>query len=167
MHNRIIIQTEQRGHLGVVLKQLIPEDANPYFLLVNKSRAHLSQYGDSTAKKYPTKESVLKSITNPVNPKKLRFGIWDGGIFVGMVGLTPLQHGICETGGWTGEEFCRKGYGTATRRALATYALEELKYKRVIAKTHPNNISSQKMLLKAGYKRTKRTKIFYYFVFVK
>lgn len=149
----------------VFLKQLISDDAKEYFNLLNKDRPHLSQHDDTTAQKYPTVESVLKSITHPQNPKKLRFGIWDGDTFVGMVGLTPLRKGVCETGGWTGSKFCRKGYASITRRGLAKYAMHKLGYKRVIAKTHPNNTPSQSMLLKAGYRRVRRTKKFHYFVF--
>lgn len=164
MERRIIICTSKPE---VTLKQLIRSDAKAYFLLIDKSRDHFSQYEDITAKKYPNEKSVLESILHPANPKKLRFGIWDGETFVGMVGLTHLKNGSCETGGWTGKEFCRKGYGMITRFTLARYALEELGYKRVIAKTHPQNIPSQKMLQKAGFRCTYRTKKFYYFVFDK
>ena len=160
---RIIIPVTEE----ITLKKLIPEDSVNYFDLLDKNRDHLSQYGDITANKYPNEESVFQSIINPINPRKIRFGIWVNDTFVGMVGLTPLQHRSCETGGWTGKEFCRKGYGVITRTALAKYAIEKLGYKRVIAKTHPKNAPSQGMLIKAGYRRTYRAKEFYYFVFNK
>ena len=160
--SRIVIRTRLSG---VVLRQLVPADAAHYFALADRHRPHLSQHGDPTADKYPNEAAVLKSIVHPRNPKKLRFGIWDGFAFVGMVGLTPLGRGVCETGGWTGQEFCRLGYATATRRALALYAMRAMGYRRVIAKTHPDNSVSQGMLRKAGYRLVRRTKKSHYFVF--
>lgn len=159
---RLIIATPRHG---LTMKQLVPTDAKFYFALVHEDRAHLSQHDDRTAKRYPTLASVRDSIINPRNPKKLRFGIWGRRTFVGMVGLTPRGHGVCETGGWTGKRFCRRGYATVTRRALARYALNHLGYQRVIAKTHPNNIASQRMLKRAGFRLVRRTKKSYYFTF--
>lgn len=158
----IIIPT---ARAGLVLKQLVPSDAAQYFALIEEDRAHLSQHEDETAHKYPTEASVRESIVSPENPKKMRFGIWDDTTFVGMVGLTPHSKVVCETGGWTGAKFCRKGYASITRRALAEYALQKLGYRRVIAKTHPNNIASQRMLVKAGFRPVKRTSLSHYFAF--
>ena len=117
--SRLVIRTSRDS---VILRQLIPADARQYFELLDQDRPHLSQHDDRTADKYLDEASVLQSITNPDNPRKLRFGIWDGATFVGMIGLTPLRASVCETGGWTGKEFCRKGYAAVTRKALATYA---------------------------------------------
>jgi hypothetical protein len=55
------------GSDGVVLRQLIPEDSQPYFDLIEYDRAHLSQFDDDTAAKYKTVEDVLESIVNPKN----------------------------------------------------------------------------------------------------
>lgn len=161
--DRLVIKTRQRG---LTLSLLAWPDAERYYDLLREDRAHLSQFGDLTSKKYPTLESVRDSIVNPPNPRKLRFGIWDRGVFVGMVGLTPRGHGVCETGGWTGKRFCNLGYGSATRRSLAKYALHHLGFRRVIAKTHPGNVPSKNMLLKAGFRLVRRTKKSHYFVFV-
>lgn len=159
---RIIIETDK---WLLMLRQLVSADAEHYFKLLDANRAHLSQHGDVTAQKYPDLESVRKSIDNPEDPKRLRFGIWESFVFVGTVRLTPLGKGVCETGGWTGAEFCRRGYGVLTRRALAEYALNKLKFRRVIARTHPENMASQGMLAKAGFKRFRRTKENHYFAF--
>ncbi len=158
------IKTERPG---LVLRQFRPEDSGPLFALIDCNRPHLSQRGDDTAAKYPDYASVLRSITHPKNPKKLRFGIWDGGTLVGMVGLTPRGKGACETGGWTGSEFCNKGYASTTRTVLARFALIRLGFRRVVAKTHPNNEPSQAMLRKAGYRLVRRTEKAHHFAFVR
>lgn len=160
---RVVIPTPRPG---LMLLQLIPTDAEAYFALLDEDRAHLSQYGDNTAAKYPTVDAVRESIVHPQNPEKLRFGIWDGGTFVGMVGLTPLGHGVCETGGWTGKRFIRRGYGTVTRLALARYALDTLGYRHVLAKTHPDNLASQGMLERAGFRLARRHRTSYHYFFV-
>ncbi len=50
---------------SLVLKELVLEDARPYFDLVDSCRAHLSQFGDDTAQKYPNVKSVSTSIKRP------------------------------------------------------------------------------------------------------
>ena len=159
----LVIKTSRDG---LVLKQLMPDDASAYFELLDEDREHLSQHNDKTAKKYPYEAIVRDSIMSPSNPYKMRFGIWDGDTFVGMVGLKPLGNRIGETGGWTGKRFCRMGYATVTRRALATFAIKKLGYRRIVAETHPKNTESQEMLIKVGFKLVERRDDSHHFIFV-
>jgi hypothetical protein len=77
----------------VHLREFEEGDAEEIFALIDRNREHLSQNGDTTAGKYPTFESVLESITYPVDPVKIRLGIWDDGVFVGSVNVNyqPLK----------------------------------------------------------------------------
>ncbi len=46
----------------VVLRQFTLEDAEEIFKLIDGNREHLSQFGDDTAGKYPTLDSVRESL---------------------------------------------------------------------------------------------------------
>jgi RimJ/RimL family protein N-acetyltransferase len=159
---RLIIPTNCGN---VVLKQLVPADAPLYFLLVDADRPHLSQFGNETASKYPDEASVLQSILNPPNPKKLRFGVWEGESLVGTINLTPLGKGRGEIGYWTSKAFCRMGYATIASRTLAAYAKRRLGLKRVIARAYPKNVESHGVLARAHFKQVRRTEKSYYFVY--
>lgn len=73
----------------VTLRQLTLEDVEELFALIDRNRDHLSQFGDDTATKYPTVESVRESIEKPKNPKRMRFAIRNiQGQIVGSINLT-------------------------------------------------------------------------------
>lgn len=44
-----------------------------------------------------------------------------------------------------------KGYATEIAKALVNYVFHSLSYKEVYGTTHPDNLASQKVLLKAGF----------------
>ncbi|MBI3559226.1 GNAT family N-acetyltransferase [Candidatus Gottesmanbacteria bacterium] len=151
---------------GVTLRQFVLADAEPLFTLINNNREHLNQHGDDTAQKYPDLESAARSISNPPNPRKLRFGIWDGQTFVGSVNLTPQEEQKeAELGYWLGSQFTGKGYATIATKTLANYAVNELGYKRIFAKVNKNNQPSIKTLERSGFIRTGETESDYIYFF--
>jgi len=146
------LPTEQET---VVLRQLTPEDASAYFEAVDANRDHLRQFGDNTAEKYPTLESVEESIANPSNPDKLRMGIWDDETFVGSINLTPSDDGSdAELGYWLDGRHTGKGYATVAAKALAGYAKN--KFPKVHAEVVDGNEASSRVLERAGFKQTAR-----------
>lgn len=141
----------------ITLKQFTLADAGEIFDLINRNREHLSQFGDDTSGKYPTYESVTKSISHPKNPNKLRFAIRDlTGTYVGTINITPDKddktHG--EVGYYIGSEFQGRGFTTEAARLLSDFAFSELGYSLLYAKVHPDNTGSQRVLLKAGFSET-------------
>ena len=141
----------------ITLKQFALSDAKEIFELIDRNREHLSQFSDETAQKYPTLESVIDSIQNPKNPKRLRFTIRNkNGVFMGSINLTPdegdPQKG--EIGFYMGSEFQSKGYATEATRILSNFALRDLGYQTLYAAVHPDNVASQRVLVKVGYQET-------------
>lgn len=138
---------------GVRLKQFTTGDSQAIFGLIDRNRSHLSQFGDTTAEKYKTIESVEESISNPKNPDRLRFGIWDNGVLVGSVNLTPDDDDKTkgEIGYYLGSEFTGKGYMIKAVTTLTEFAFKNLGYKEIYGKVHKDNIGSQKVLLKSGF----------------
>lgn len=146
---RLILATSREG---VVLRQFVEADAVPLFALVDRNRPHLSQWDDQTSAKYPDLASAQASINAPRNPKKLRFGIWEGDVLVGTVNLTPHSNELAEVGYWVGREFGKRGLATIATVALVRYARRAMRFRRITAATVPANIASRKVLLKAGFR---------------
>ncbi len=144
---------------AIVLKQLIPQDAEELFALIDRNREHLSQHGDDTAAKYPTLESVSDSIVTPKNPHRMRFAIRNAqGEVVGSINLTPdkdtSERG--EIGYYLGSEFQGKGYAGRAVERLTEYAFQELGYETLFGEVAEGNNPSVKVLEGTGYRETGR-----------
>ncbi len=136
----------------VQLKQLIAEDAPVYFGLIEADRDHLSQHGDTTAKKYQTVDNVALSITHPSNPAKYRFGIWDGDTMVGSDNLTPAGDGRAELGSWVSKPHTGHEYAGRGRNLLIRFAFEQLGLKSVFCKITIGNEASRRSVEKSGFR---------------
>jgi len=150
---------------GVLLLEFIPNDARPLFELINRNRDHLNQHGDKTAKKYPDFESVLRSITHPKNPEKIRFGIWSDGVLAGTINITRTGGRLTsEIGYWIGSEFCGKGLATIATKRIILFGHRNGYTDRMIANAHIDNTFSQRVLLKAGMTETRRDETEVWFI---
>lgn len=142
----------------IQLRQFTQEDAREIFELIDRNRDHLSQFGDDTAQKYPTYESVLESIVNPKKPKRLRFAIRTRGTgeFLGSINLTPDEDNPerGEVGYYMGSQHQGKGFATEAVNMLCGFAFEEKGYRELYAKVHSDNKASQKVLIKTGFIQT-------------
>ena len=143
----------------VTLRQFTLEDANEIFALIDRNREHLSQHGEDTAGKYPTLESVVKSIAEPSNPKRLRFAIRnEKGEFVGSINLTPDKEdpNRGEIGYYLGGEFTSKGYAGRAVEVLTRYGFKHLGYKEIFGVAAETNTPSINVLKRLGYTETGR-----------
>lgn len=139
------------------LRQFTPTIARDVFDLIDRNRGHLSQFGDETAEKYPSYESLLESIVNPKNPKRLRFAMRNSeGAVVGSINLTPDSDNPKkgEVGYYLGSEYQGMGFAADATKLLSEFAFAKLGYTEIYAKIHPDNKGSQKVVAKAGYKET-------------
>jgi len=145
----------ERGEFS--LKQFVSDDAPAIFALIEYDRTHLSQdhNGDSddTAEKYQTVDDVKESIMHPKDPRKLRFGIWDGATVVGSNNLTPLdkEGRAVESGSWIGKEHTGNNYAARARELLIELAFERLGYKLIVSEIAVGNEASRKSVEKSGY----------------
>lgn len=145
---RIILTTPDDT---VQLRQLIPDDAEPYFALVEYDRAHLSQHGDTTAQKYQTVEDVTDSIVHPSNPQKYRFGIWDGDTMVGSDNLTPTDDNRAELGSWVGKQHTGNRYAARARVMLVDFAFGTLGLDEVFCSVTVGNEPSRRSVEGSGF----------------
>jgi ribosomal-protein-serine acetyltransferase len=147
--NRVILEVGSR----IILKQYIAEDADVIFQLIDDSRAHLSQYGDITADKYPAADTVRRSIVQPYNPERLRLGIWEGSIFVGGINITPNNKDklSVELGYWLGQRHQGQGYIKQSVNRLIKYVFDETEIQLIYAITSQKNVRSKNVLVNCGF----------------
>jgi RimJ/RimL family protein N-acetyltransferase len=115
----------------VTLRQYRPEDAKAIYVLIDRNRSHLSQFGDRTSENYPNLQSIEQHLIRSQSSNVLRFGILnEEGTLVGMVKLTPdfKDAKIGEIGYYLGKEFLHKGYMTRAVATLENYAFNTLNY---------------------------------------
>ena len=144
-----------------VLRQFTPEDAGEIFNLIDRNRDHLSQFGDDTAGKYPTHDSVKDSIENPKNPDRLRFTIRNKERqLVGSINITPDKKNPkqAEIGYYLGSEFQKKGYMKRALEVLLDYGFQNLGYDTIYGDVVDDNVASVKTLLACGFQEVGRFK---------
>src|SRR5581483_4570218 len=95
---------EIKGDNNFALRQLVLEDAQRYFDLIDADRTHFKYGQEMTPKKYQTVEDVQRSLEDPVQ-NRMRFGIWDGETMVGSINLTQNRPNAGEVGYWVGAEY--------------------------------------------------------------
>lgn len=143
---------EIMGQEGIVLKQLVSEDAENYFNLIQYDPDHLRQFDDDTADKYPSVGSVVDSIITPEDPNKLRLGIWHDDTMVGTINLKPTGVASGIVGYWVGKEYIGNEYAAKAVRALTDYAFESAGLQSLLATVHIGNYASRKTLQKTGFR---------------
>lgn len=148
LSRRIILKSVNDS---ILLKQLVPEDAEAYFNLVDSDREHLSQHGDVTAEKYPTPEAVRESIVHPINPNKYRFGIWDGDAMVGSDNLTLEVANSAELGSWVAKKYTGNRYAGRARSLLINFAFDQLHLDQVFCEITIGNEPSRKSVERSGF----------------
>lgn len=148
-HNERI---EIEGDNGFAIRQLVLDDAQRYFDLIDADRTHFKHGQEMTPNKYQTVEDVQRSLEDPVQ-NRLRFGIWDGNNMVGSINLTQNRPNTGEVGYWVGAEHKGHGYAKRATDLLVNYVFDSLGLQRLTAWVAPENISSVKTLEKAGFRR--------------
>ncbi len=120
---------------GIQLRQFQPDDATAIFNLIVRNREFLSEF-TKIPEKYPTLEAVSKSIIEPENPDKIRFGIWNSDDeLVGSINLTPSKNDkkTAEVGYYLGENFTNNGHILKALLLVAGYAFYRGNLERLVA----------------------------------
>ena len=150
---RIVLGVDAR----IVLKQYSVSDSRAIFELIDDNRSHLSQYGDITARKYSTMKEVHDSIAHPKNPERLRFGIWDEGVFVGTINITPDEDDAgartAEVGYFLGESHQGRGCMGKSLARIIQYAFFKMDIQIIYALVARKNRLSANVLQRAGFRR--------------
>jgi RimJ/RimL family protein N-acetyltransferase len=82
-----------------------------------------------------------------------QFAIVDDGRVVGSVGMQVDRRENGEVGYWCAADARRRGLVTRALRLLCRYAFDELEMRRLEAVVDPENIASQRVAEKVGFRR--------------
>lgn len=103
-------------------------------------------------------EEVIRLIVAKTEQWK-KYGCWvaevkDSREFIGWFALKPLpQIEDIEVGYRLLPEYWGKGFATEGSKALIDYGFRDCQLEKIVAITHPQNLASQKVLLKCGLKQ--------------
>lgn len=157
-------------HLNVALEPFTAEHVPAVFALIDADRAHLNAFEEGTADKYPTEQALLDSVVIPSGASLVRecfviiSSLTQGP--VGSINATPTDRELhnYEIGYWIGGEHIGHGYATLATEALAQMLLGRPNTRSMTAKTHPDNVFSQRVLEQAGFTcETRARKLHYFF----
>jgi RimJ/RimL family protein N-acetyltransferase len=101
-----------------------------------------------------TEDDARAFIERETRPEMRSFAIELDGVLVGAIGLSLNSHSYRgHVGYWVASP--RRGRGICTRalRALSRWALDELDLQRLELITDPDNVASQRVAEKVGYRR--------------
>jgi ribosomal-protein-serine acetyltransferase len=138
------------------LKQLEVAQANHLFELTEQNREYLSKFlpwPKHTNSSEDSKAFIESVIQKRKNGEEYGFGIELDGNLVGHISLMHLKDDKePEIGYWIESKSAGKGVITKSLIALTQFGFDTLKLRKIIIRAHPDNIGSNKVAEKAGYK---------------
>lgn len=110
-------------------------DARIYFSALKRNAEQRGQKGNTLGRKYPNWEALYDSIANPLDPNRLRFGIWCEKSFPHFIGTVNIQLGeVAEVDHWVrAEQSFGEHEADRAIRALCLFAFESLGVQQVFA----------------------------------
>lgn len=145
-----IIQTNR-----LVLRKMRKGDAEALFAIWSNPSVtkYMNIEGFTDIKQAEEMISFLSELSE--RNKAIRYTILEAktNTIIGSCGFNTLDltEGIAEVGYDLDSEFWNKGYGTEAVNCLVDYACYQLKCNKIVAKVHPNNASSIKLLRKLDF----------------
>lgn len=140
------------GIEGVLLRPLTVDDAQRYFDLIDHDREHFRRVREPTADKYPTVESVRRSLeaAEQNGTGRVRLGIWSGHVMVGSINYEPIDTNTVEMGYWVGGAYTGHGYAARAVRTLIPHIFEQ-GWRWIEAWAVLDNMASRRTLRSAGF----------------
>jgi ribosomal-protein-serine acetyltransferase len=143
------------AHTKLTLLSL--EHAEEFFALIEKNRPYLRKWLgwlDNIQKIENLKRFIQSAINDYPDKKSLRAWIRHHGKIVGIIHLVEIDW-FCRKamiGYWIDEKSAGKGLATKACEALTQFAFNEWKLNRVEIRCAPDNIASQMIPNKLGFK---------------
>lgn len=100
-----------------------------------------------------THENARAFVTDAIGLGPHQFAIVEDGRVVGSIGLHPANHKTGHLGYWCAPEARSRGTTTRALRRLCRYALDELGFERLGLTTDVDNLASQRVAEKVGFRR--------------
>lgn len=140
----------------IVLWEVTLNEVQPIFNTLVRERDYFSEwlpFVEYTNEIADTMEFVQSIIQG--DPNNLTCGIYYKNHFVGLVGLkdTDTVNNKTEIGYWLSEGYQKKGIMTRACKAMIDYAFDVMNLNRVQLKAATENIKSQQVAERLGFKR--------------
>ncbi len=100
-----------------------------------------------------TREDADAFVTDALGLGPYQFAITEHGTVVGSVGLRVGKHETGHIGYWCAAEARGRGIATRALRRICRYALDELDLERLDLMTDVENLGSQRVAEKVGFRR--------------
>ncbi|MBO0874769.1 MAG: GNAT family N-acetyltransferase [Pseudonocardia sp.] len=136
---------------GLELRELTEADAEAYYDMVERNRAHIARYGDHQDERRASRRDMCGDLENPPCPN-IRYGIWLGDRLIGRADLAPVDPPRYSLGYWLDEWHTGRGYTTAACAALIEYARTELCASDIVAGVAHGNAKSVAVLERLGFR---------------
>lgn len=137
------LQVDEEIHL----RMLSARDAEPLFILIDHSRAHLKKWLpwlDNTQKLEDSTAFIKSTFYTYNNRKGITAGIFWREQLVGVIAFNQLDftHHIGTIGYWLGASFQGKGIMTRAVEAMVTYGFGDLGLNRIEIRVATGNLAS-------------------------
>lgn len=146
------------GVRGVILRELVPDDAFRIRELVEYDPEHLRSVGEDGVVAMARGRDLRRSIAANQKSRgtgwhpEFDFGIWrQPEPMFGELGYRVVGPGVAEVWFWIGAQHVRQGLGSAALRTITTH-LFRVGYTRIRGKVRRDNIASQNTFLSADYR---------------
>lgn len=140
----------------VSLRQLDISDTDVLFNLVNQNREHLRHWlpwVDHTQTPSDSEAFIIENLRKRREGSTYGYGIIFDGKLVGHISLMHITDGKDpEIGYWISSEVAGRGIVKLAASALTTFGLDTLGLHKIVIKAEPDNIASNKIAEKLGYK---------------
>jgi [ribosomal protein S5]-alanine N-acetyltransferase len=136
-----------------ILRRLLAEDAEELTALRVRNRAYISPWEPDAED--PERWYTVEGVRGWIVDGNERFAIVDGDELAGMASLTGVVHGGLQSAMasyFVDEGHAGHGLASAALQELVVYAFEELGLHRVEAGTAVDNVASQRVLEKNGFR---------------
>jgi len=141
------------------LEPIKEEDYLQFYELLNSNRSRLRTYFPTTIKDVETIEDSKRHLRSSDEKRgrkeKYLLGIYTQDQLVGYINIKNIDWGIlkCELGYFIDKEYEGKGVMTNQIRQAIKYCFDELKLLKIFLRIGKENIGSQTVALKTGFKK--------------
>lgn len=125
-----------------------------------RNRAYLSPWEPTRPEEYFTEKWQAADIANRLiahdDGNAYPLGLFDGDRLVGRFNVAGIVRGPFQSAGlgyWVDRDFAGRGLASAAVQAIVEMARDELGLHRIEASTLLHNTASQRVLLKAGFRK--------------
>lgn len=137
---------------GLALRELRPNDAETFYALVQKNRAHLTALGDFEQEVATPLEKWAEEFSADPGAGR-RFGIFLSEQLVGRLDLIAVDPPKYSVGHWLAEDAVGHGYASAALARVVALARNELGASDIYAGVTHGNARSEAWLERLGFVR--------------